>query len=87
MVFLISINNFILGYIHKTPAMQGKETVSVGKQNLVSNSAAPCDVGDLTRRWNIFVDVTNGEVTLSNQTSDGIGNLYYKGFFILHQMQ
>lgn len=83
-VFLIRISNFIFGYIHKTPAMAGKEKVSIGKQNLILSSAVPCDVGDPTRRWSIFVDVTNGEVELWNQTSDNIGNAYYKGCFILH---
>lgn len=84
MVVLIRISNFIFGYIHKTPAMAGKEKVSIGKQNLILSSAVPCDVGDPTRRWNIYVDVTNGEVELWNQTSDGIENAYYKGCFILY---
>lgn len=85
LVLLIRISDFTFGYIHKTPAISGKEAVSIGKQNLISNSAVPCDVGDPTRRWNIYVNVTNGEVTLRNQTSDSIGNAYYKGCFILHQ--
>ena len=79
----IKVGTFILVYVTKTPKISVGGSIRVGVQNLISSSACPIILGDTYNRWNAFIRISSGEVTIFNSDSKEIPNAYYKGCCIM----